>query len=534
VSLPAPFDRQISVADLLAVMPEPVRQRFERPLARPPLSLDKLAPRPPKLDPALLPRALRDWLVDEATRLGVPLAAAAGPALVAAGATIGSTAHIQVMQYNSGWTEPGTLWGANVGTSGVRKTPTLNASLKHIRAIDRAKQAAFAAGSHTRSADAMLLDRQIKAIELGVRKGAAGAPERAKLATLIKERRELAMEPPRLEVNDVTMERLATLGASNPRGTLLIRDELAGLLGTMQRDGHEGDRAFLLEAYNANASHTFDRMSRESTVVYPLAISIYGLIQPSVLEAHIRLLDRTAGGDGFFARFQIITLMDATHVGDAQDRYVDAAAETQAFATFRTLDEQALATIDGQPRGYHQLVRFDPDAQAHFDLWRKNLEARARDLGESALAAYLSKSPAAGARLALVVHQLDRAAGSPATAVTLEQAVQATGLMDHFAAHAELLYGKQLHPHAILARDIADKIRDGRVPDGASVSDVGNLFDARARGSMRDVREALDLLARLDWLRVEERQNRRAPPTYVIHLNPTLTVTSWKYEPLRS
>lgn len=534
MTLPALLNRPLTLDRVFAVAPEHFRERFQRPNARPPRSLDELAPRPPRLDPSLLPGSLRGWLEDEASRLGVPLAAVAGPALVAAGATIGTTAHIRVMQHNTGWTEPATLWGANVGTSGVRKTPTLTAALRPVREIDRSKQIAFNADSHTRSAEAMLLERRIKNIERAADKGKAGATEGADLAKLLKERQELSTERPRLEVNDTTMERLATLAHANPRGLLMIRDELAGLLNTMRRDGHEGDRPFYLEAYNPNASHTFDRMSRDTTFVYPLAVSIFGLIQPSVLQDHIANLDRTAGGDGFFARFQLVTLIDPADVGDAQDRVMDTASEARALATFRALDEQALAAIDGQARGYHRQVQFDAAAQEHFDRWRKKLEARARDLGESALAAFLSKSPATGARLALVIHMLDRAAGSTASAVTLDQARQATGLMDHFAAHAEHLYGKQLHPHAILARSIADKIRDGRVPDGATVTDVGNLFAARARGSMDDVREALQLLARLDWLTVEERRNPRTKPTHVVRLNPTFLVGHWSQAPLKS
>ena len=53
-------------------------------------------------------------------------------------------------------------------------------------------------------------------------------------------------------------------------------------------------------------------------------------------------------------------------------------------------------------------VRFAPDAQDHFDRWRAEIEARCLALGESALAAYTAKTPAAGARMALIVHFLER------------------------------------------------------------------------------------------------------------------------------
>lgn len=194
----------------------------------------------------------------------------------------------------------------------------------------------------------------------------------------------------------------------------------------------------------------------------------------------------------------------------------------------------SFAALAGQPRGHHRLLRFAPDAQEHFDRWRLDIDDRARALGEGAFAAYLSKSSAAGARLALIVHLVERAAGSMATEVTLEQTQRAMGLVDHFIGHAQVLYAGRHHPHAALARAIARKIETGVLTDGMSVTDVGGLFDARARGSMKDVREALDLLARIHWLTIEEHANPRARSTHVVRLNLFLTSLSSVPAPLTS
>src|SRR5215469_13268351 len=45
----------------------------------------------------------------------------------------------------------------------------------------------------------------------------------------------------------------------NPNGVLLFQDEIAGFLATMERDGHENDRAFYLEAWNGYSRYTYDR-----------------------------------------------------------------------------------------------------------------------------------------------------------------------------------------------------------------------------------------------------------------------------------
>lgn len=531
-------NRRITLADVFAVVSG---HALHHPRAAPmkrPGDLNTLAPLPPLLDPGLLPLPLRHWLEDEAARLGVPIATVAAPALVAAGALIGSSARIQVMQNNEGWTEAANLWGMTVGHSGVRKTPAMNAAMEPHKQIERDMRAEFDKDAFTRAAQLSILDRQIDGIKRASTKTSTApsvlASEEARLAKLLEERAKIPGEPPRILVNDVTMERFATLIEANPRGILQVRDELAGLLNTMHRDGHQGDRAFLLEGYSAGASHSFDRISRGPNYVYPFVISLYGVIQPSVLEAHIGSLDRSGGGDGFFARFQIVAIVNPAQVTHQGNSHKDIRAEAQAHATLRALDHAALAALAGQPRGHHRLLRFAPDAQEHFDLWRLDIDDRARALGEGAFAAYLSKSSAAGARLALIVHLVERAAGSTATEVTLEQAQRATGLIDYFIKQAHVLYAGRHHPHAALARVIASKIEAGVLTDGMTVTDVGGLFDARARGSMKDVREALDLLARIHWLKIEEHANPKARSTHVVRLNLFLTSPASIPAPLTS
>jgi len=54
--------------------------------------------------------------------------------------------------------------------------------------------------------------------------------------------------------NDTTVEKLGELLNENPRGLLLFRDELTGWLRSLERDGHEADRAFYLESSEGKAA----------------------------------------------------------------------------------------------------------------------------------------------------------------------------------------------------------------------------------------------------------------------------------------
>ena len=55
---------------------------------------------------------------------------------------------------------------------------------------------------------------------------------------------------PRIRVADATVEAFGALAAALPRGLLLVRDELAGWLGALDKYGGSGfDRAFAIEMY---------------------------------------------------------------------------------------------------------------------------------------------------------------------------------------------------------------------------------------------------------------------------------------------
>ncbi|VEJ45439.1 Uncharacterised protein [Bartonella vinsonii] len=58
----------------------------------------------------------------------------------------------------------------------------------------------------------------------------------------------------RLIVNDVTVEKLGELLKENPRGLLLVRDELASFLANLERKEYQSERSFYLTAFNGDKS----------------------------------------------------------------------------------------------------------------------------------------------------------------------------------------------------------------------------------------------------------------------------------------
>ncbi len=201
------------------------------------------------------------------------------------------------------------LWGAIVGPPGVMKTPAVNEGLSFFKAIAEKENSKYK--EQLKDAE---FDRQFN---------------EAKKAELVKEMKKarpenrsdlkmrydalVADEPveKRLWTADSTIEKIGVLLNENPEGILISRDELTGWLKTLDRPGHEQDRAFYLEAWNGEGSFTFDRIGRGKTHVKNLTLSVLGTIQPSMLESYIKGSVEGWGNDGLIQRFQILVYPEA-------------------------------------------------------------------------------------------------------------------------------------------------------------------------------------------------------------------------------
>ena len=109
------------------------------------------------------------------------------------------------------------------------------------------------------------------------------------------------IEPHSFTVDDVTVEKLQEILAENDRGTVMVRDEIAGLL-EFGRYGGTGDaaRSYLCETYEATEK-TVSRAGRDSLHINCNGLTIYGAIQPDRLKDFPDLAK-----DGLLQRFNMI------------------------------------------------------------------------------------------------------------------------------------------------------------------------------------------------------------------------------------
>ena len=118
----------------------------------------------------------------------------------------------------------------------------------------------------------MVIEARQEAAKLALRKAARQGKPDEDLLRLAADARSgidsLSTNTKRYLVYDVTVEKLGELLAENANGLTLFRDELIGFLRSMDRQGHESDRGFYLEAWNGSNSYAYDRIGR-GTIMIP-------------------------------------------------------------------------------------------------------------------------------------------------------------------------------------------------------------------------------------------------------------------------
>jgi Bifunctional DNA primase/polymerase, N-terminal. len=463
----------------------------------------------PAMQPELLPDTFAPWLTDIAERMQCPLDYPAVGALVALAATVGNQIAIRPKRHDD-WTVIPNLYGAVVGRPGVLKSPALDEASKPLKRL-----AAEAREQHEQAMKEWTLDRMTaeakkdklkddvkKAVRIG------DDFDKASLRAQLEELEEMA-EPKerRYIINDSTVEKVGELLNLNPRGLLLFRDELVGWLKTLDREGHEGDRGFYLEAWNGQGSFTYDRIVRGTLHIKTVTLSVLGGIQPGPLAAYLRAtLLGGQGDDGLLQRFQLLVYPDVTEKWRNVDRYPNTECKNRAFEVFKKLDKLDVAEVgaflpdEGDSIPY---LRFDEEAQQLFNVWREDLEKelRSKRIEHPALEAHLSKYRSLMPSLALLFHLIDRVDGrTDQTSISIEATAKAAAWCAYLFEHAKRIYGMGINSTAHLAKALAEHIKQGDLPDPFKARDVYRKHWTGLTSS-KEVAEPLELLADLGWIR---------------------------------
>jgi Protein of unknown function (DUF3987) len=297
-------------------------------------------------EPKLLPEAFRPWIEDIAERMQCPPDFPAMAAMVALAAVVGRHVSIRPKQYDD-WQVVPNLWGAVIARSGLLKTPAIQEPLKILWHLELEAGRVYQQELERWKVQQIIAKEREKVDSERIRSALKKGVDATMLAEAL-----LAStgSPPlrrRLLVNDSTVEKLGEVLNQNPQGLLLFRDELTGFLRLLEREGHEGDRAFYLEAWNGTGRYVYDRIGRGTIEIEAACVSLLGGIQPGPLAHYLRTaLEGGSGDDGFMQRFQLLVWPDISRQWRNVDRWPQSMAKQHVIEVFARLHELSAAAIE--------------------------------------------------------------------------------------------------------------------------------------------------------------------------------------------
>lgn len=481
----------------------------------------------PAFDLALLPRELRFWVADIAERMQVAPDIVAVAAMAALSIIVANARTIIPKRYDTGWRVYPVLWGAVIAPPGSKKSPALGSVERVLDRIELRERERFEEARARRVnedlAAKMIAEARAGEIKKRVKAAAAGKGEtmdRAAVAALLHEEQEqetAADKLRRLKTTDTTVEKLGDLvenGKRRCRPMIVWRDELAGLLHSFEREGHESDRAFYLAGWSIQG-HTTDRVMRGSKYLRDLAISIFGAMTPGPFGKYVREAVGSDGADGFLQRLQLMVYPDPITEWRHIDRAPDRVAEQRALDLF----ERLFAIDEDDEYCKPPALHFADDAQDLFAEWLCKLERQLHDprnrLAEaraSHLAKYRSLMPA----LALVCHLAD-AVGNENEPVSAAAAERAMKWCDFLDAHAERVYSL-VNDGAWLDAELVRRIEVGKLAGTVKLRDIQRTLSDEVKAD--DVAASCEVLEEHGWLRLVKVQPKTGRPSLIVHVNP--------------
>lgn len=335
--------------------------------------------------------------------------------------------------------------------------------------------------------------------------------------------------------NDSTPEALADLERSNPNGILVIRDELIGLLSSLDQNDTDTGRAFYLEGWNGNSSFQFDRITRGSGFIKNHCLSVLGGIQPDKLMSYLEKTIKGTGNDGLLQRFQLLIYPDIE-----KWQYADVTSNKEAkdavfnlFKQLDELDEHALTKLGAMPSDEFNIrpyFRFTEKAQHAYKAWSTQLNGITIPNEEHAIIQeHLSKYGKLMPSLALIFHLVDSVQlGERIGGISLNCVEMAIKWCNYLESHARRIYGMVLHSASFKASALAMKLKrlnpsDSWRIDGFSPREL-HRKNWKGLGELNAVNEALELLVDYGWLNEQEIESttRGGRPSKRYLINPKI------------
>lgn len=399
-----------------------------------PVPLPELSGVPP-FPVHLFPAAVSEYWRAKAQALHVPVEYVAGPALAILGAAVGRARAAEV---KPGYAESPLFWIVNIAPPGATKSASL---LAGRAPLDREEARWRKEHAEARRAFEAEQGRHEHALKEWRKDPDSSDPPEKPTRPVLRQ----------AVLDDTTAEAAAKVLRDNPRGAILVKDELIGfarMLNQYKAGGKGNDKTFWLTGWNGRgvgkANRSKDHDDGPLVVIDPFT-AVAGMMCPDSLPELREELQR--GGptqDGWCDRFlfQYPDPFDAV-----EETWATVPEELERGYERIVLDLLGLEMVaveDPEREATHRpfFVRFDDGAQRAWSTFTREIARRANALPKTDhYRGVLSKLKHYGLRFACLFHCLDAVVEAERSAVTTGCMERAAEVVWYFEAHSRRCLG---------------------------------------------------------------------------------------------
>ncbi|GJM61175.1 DUF3987 domain-containing protein [Persicobacter diffluens] len=223
----------------------------------------------------LFPSPIENALITINHSLGFDKNYLALGALTTTSALIGNHGHIKV---KDGWVTPCNIWGIVIGSSSLKKSPTLKMCTSPLSRLNQKAHEEY--------------EKDLEKWKLDL----ADIEDKQERERFLIEHPEPGVK--QFIIKDINQEALVKRFKDNPRGLLLFNSEILGWINSMDRYSKAGDQQYYLSLFDGDTINV-DRAKTHICVQHPF-LSVLGGVQPSKLHD---LFGEGRKDDGFMYRF---------------------------------------------------------------------------------------------------------------------------------------------------------------------------------------------------------------------------------------
>jgi hypothetical protein len=457
----------------------------------------------------LLPIPLREFVKDNAHRMQTPPDFCAISTLVIISSIIGAGCGVRPKQLDD-WEVIPNLWGSCVGNPSMLKTPSMKESLTLLERLQAQYSKEFEAQKTDADFDALTLEAAKNEIEKQIKKEVG--KKDGNVNKLKAEFAELMQSAPVemarriFKTNETSVQSMTVLQNQNPKGLLVFRDEIMGLLSTWDRDDKADERAYFLEGWNGNGSYTDFKLNRGLTDAKNICISLLGSIQPDKLNKYL-MQARKGSNDGLVQRFQLAVYPDELEKWQYHDIKPNREEKERVFGILEKLCELDFSKYGANQGEYDErpFFRFSLDAQQVFIAWLDNLQNVKLKDDNSLIVEHLSKYRSLMPSLALLFHIVECVDGDTNGDISADCAILAARWCDYLETHARRIYGMNATPAQTTALNLLKRIKAGDLPNPFTAKDAYRKC-WHGLGSREEVESACNVLIDANYLKIETPQ----------------------------